>query len=493
MGERVSESSAAIRARLAHPVIDVDGHTMESMAVLEPYLRQEGIDLESPSLRRLLPATFGPQGSWYEESPSERAAKRTARPPWWGAPARNTRDLATALCPALMYERLDEFGIDVSVTYPSLGLIFMHYVDEQERRGACRALNRANADAFAKLGDRMVPVAAIPMYTPDEAIADLEYAVRELGFKAVLLAGYVQRPVAVVADRDPELARYAQWIDMYGIDSAYDYDPVWAKCQDLGVGVSFHSGSIGWGSRASISNYMYNHLGHLAEGQHALAKALFMGGVTRRFPDLPFGFLEGGAAWGVALYSDIVGHWEKRNRRALDHLDPKGVDQELLSELLAQYGSAASTNSSTRPAARAAERTEDLDEWAACEIEDEHDIHDLFVRSFFFGCEADDPLTASAFNTKLNPGGARLQAMFGSDLSHWDVPDMTEVLEEAWEMVDHEWIDERDFRDFVFTNPVEFFTRQNPAFFDGTVVEADVSAYLADAGPKSGPSRSGGG
>ena len=157
----MSESSAAIRARLAHPVIDVDGHTMESMAVLEPYLRQEGIDLESPSLRRLLPATFGPQGSWYDESPAERAAKRTSRPPWWGAPARNTRDLATALCPALMYERLDEFGIDVSVTYPSLGLIFMHYVDERERRGACRALNRANADAFAKLGDRMVPVLSL--------------------------------------------------------------------------------------------------------------------------------------------------------------------------------------------------------------------------------------------------------------------------------------------------------------------------------------------
>ena len=66
--------------------------------------------------------------------------------------------------------------------------------------------------------------------------------------------------------------------------------------------------------------------------------------------------------------------------------------------------------------------------------------------------------------------------MFGSDLSHWDVPDMTEVLEEAWEMVDHEWIDDNDFRDFVFTYPVEFFTRQNPAFFEGTTVEADVAA-----------------
>ena len=43
------------------------------------------------------------------------------------------------------------------------------------------------------------------MHTPDEACAELEHAVRTLGFKAVLLAGYVQRPVAAVADRDPEL------------------------------------------------------------------------------------------------------------------------------------------------------------------------------------------------------------------------------------------------------------------------------------------------
>ena len=40
-------------------------------------------------------------------------------------------------------------------------------------------------------------------------------------------------------------------------------------------------------------------------------------------------------------------------------------------------------------------------------------------------------MTATAFNTKVNPFGARLNAMFGSDISHWDVPDMAEVLGEA--------------------------------------------------------------
>ena len=32
--------------------------------------------------------------------------------------------------------------------------------------------------------------------------------------------------------------------------------------------------------------------------------------------------------------------------------------------------------------------------------------------------------------------------------------DMTEVLEEAWELVEHELIDEQEFRELTFTNPV---------------------------------------
>jgi hypothetical protein len=233
---------------------------------------------------------------------------------------------------------------------------------------------------------------------------------------------------------------------------------------------------------------MYNHLGHLAEGHHALAKSIFMGGVTRRFPELPFSFLEGGVAWAVALYSDLIGHWEKRNVKAMDHLNPAHLDRDLLASLLDQYGSKAGTNPASRPAARRTEDPATLDEWAACGITTKEDIRDLFVRSFFFGCEADDPLTAGAFNSKLNPFGARLQAMFGSDLSHWDVPDMSEVLDEAYEMVEHEWITDEDFRDFMFTNPVNFFTRTNPEFFAGTPIEADVDKLLA-AHTGSGPTR----
>jgi hypothetical protein len=67
----------------------------------------------------------------------------------------------------------------------------------------------------------------------------------------------------------------------------------------------------------------------------------------------------------------------------------------------------------------------------------------------------------------------------GSDIAHWDVPDMAEVLEEAWEMVEHEWIDESAFEKFTFTNPVRFYTGTNSAFFQGTAVEAAVDDFLS--------------
>jgi predicted TIM-barrel fold metal-dependent hydrolase len=473
---------AEIKARLTHPVIDIDGHCMESLHALAPYLRDEGVDPASPSFTRLLPGLYGPEQVWSELTPEQRHQTRSARPPWWGAPAANTLDLATALNPRLMYERLPEFGIDFSVVYPSLGLVHMHLEDEAERVGACRALNRYNADAFAGLEDRMTPVAAIPMHSPAEAIAALDHAVLELGFKAVLLAGYVQRPAAALAAKDPELARYAMWLDFYGIDSEYDYDPVWQRCADLKVAVAFHSGSIGWGSRRSTSSYMYNHLGHLAEGHHSLSKSLFLGGVTRRFPQLPFAFLEGGVSWAVTLYADLVGHWEKRNLDALEHLNPKAIDRDLLMELWAKH--AADTKKDDGPRLPRTVRPGDdptmLDEFARCEISTAADIKALFVDNFFFGCEADDPLAGTAFNTRANPYAAKLKPMFGSDLSHWDVPDMREVLEEAWDLVEHGIVDEAGFRDFVFANPADFFTRMNPDFFAGTTVESAVAQFCAD-------------
>jgi hypothetical protein len=121
-----------------------------------------------------------------------------------------------------------------------------------------------------------------------------------------------------------------------------------------------------------------------------------------------------------------------------------------------------------------------LDEFALCGISRKEDIRDLFATKFFFGCEGDDQLTALAFDTKKNPMRTRLRALYSSDIGHFDLPDMRDAAKEAYELVDEGLIDQRDFRDFVFANPVHAKTDVNPNFFKGTIVEQDVARLLAE-------------
>jgi hypothetical protein len=281
-----------------------------------------------------------------------------------------------------------------------------------------------------------------------------------------------------------------------GIDSDYDYDAVWKRCVQLGFAPTFHSAGRGMGFRMSPSNFTYNHIGHFASAGEAVCKALFIGGVTRRFPTLKFAFLEGGVGWACQLYADLIGHWKKRNFKALEEVKPANLDRKLLGELLDKYygkGASARLNEwevtpggEAAAAEWAARGPEVIDDFAACGIQKASDIRRLFAENFYFGCEADDPMNAWGFNSKVNPYGARIKMLFGSDIGHFDVPDMREVLVEAHELVDDGIITEEDFRDFVFGYPAEFWTGMNPDFFKGTAVEDQVSVWRKENG---GPGR----
>jgi predicted TIM-barrel fold metal-dependent hydrolase len=176
------------------------------------------------------------------------------------------------------------------------------------------------ARSSAGYSDHLTPVAGISLHTPQEGIEELEFAVNKLGLKTINIAGSVRRTIPALAEKypaasHPELQKYISYQDFYGIDSEYDYDPFWAKVLELGVPVLTHYGSQGWTGRSSITNYMNNHIGHFADGSEAFAKALFFGGVTRRFPKLRIGMLEGGADWGARVFIHLVDRWHKRLSR----------------------------------------------------------------------------------------------------------------------------------------------------------------------------------
>jgi hypothetical protein len=169
-------------------------------------------------------------------------------------------------------------------------------------------------------------------------------------------------------------------------------------------------------------------------------------------------------------------------------MDPKKLDRPLLAQLVDKYGYKDIGDELRRRDGWPNPKDDELDggvpvhdDYAACQITKKEDWLDLYAKPFFFGCEPDDRMNAVAFS-KLNPFGARINAIFSSDVGHFDIPDMRMVLPEAWELVEDELITRDDFRDFTFANAVRLFGTQNPDFFEGTPV-ADAAAEVLGKEP----------
>lgn len=457
-------AAAKLRETLGRPVVDADGHVLEYRPALDHYMQREGLG--------------GTEDTFLPAWPADMAERHSAYMSPLTLPAENTLDLATASFPRLLYHRLDEIGIDFAIIFPTLGQNISTHPVSDIRRAACRAENNYMMDIFGEFSDRLAPVAAVPMGTPEEAVEELDFAVGR-GFKAIMIPANVQRPTPGVPD---DLLRETGWIDSYGIDSAHDYDPFWQRCVDHGVSPSVHTIGMGWGSRRSPSNYVYNQIGHFAATGEAFVKSLLLGGVPHRFPSLRFGILESGAGWAASLYADLVNRWEKRNRDVLPRYYRGRIDGPLFDRLLGEYapefvrfGNMAEGSGRTLTQFDGKE-----DDFARSGVTCIEDIRELFTERFYFGCEADDPSTKIAFDRTFNPMGAEIKALFSSDIGHWDVPDMRGVLHEAHELVERGWIDEGQFHDFTFRNAVRFHGSGNPRFFEGTLV-ADAARDVLQA------------
>ena len=476
-------STAQIKARLDHPIIDADGHWIEYGPVFTEELRRVGGEDAVQGWNAVRNGTR----SALSMSLEERRRRRISQEAFWGHPSKNTKDLATALFPRLLAERLDEIGLDFAIIYPTGGLRVPRVSADKPRRAAARAYNIVTAEYFRPFADRMTPAAIIPMHTPDEAIAELEFVTKQLGSKVGMFGSNMARKVPAAATNDPDTARFAVWYDVLGIDSDYDYDAVWQKCVELGIAPTFHSASLNQGLRLSPTNFTYSHIGHFAAAGHATAKAIFLGGVTRRFPELRFAFLEGGVGWASQLFGDLIEHWERRSAKALERMHPDKLDRAKLMSLVEKYGysdiAAALRERNGLPDPEQAYLTgnvENIDDFSACRITKKEDWVDLYAKPYYFGCEADDRMNAVAFG-RSNPFGAKLNAIFSSDIGHFDVIDMRHPLPEAYELVEDGHITADDFRAFTFSNAVKLWGTQNPHFFEGTRVAKEAAAVLAAA------------
>ena len=147
-----------LHARLRHPVIDADGHWIEYGPVMKDEFRRIGGEAAAEALAvatQRVPSSL-------KLTLAERTRRRVGQEAFWSSPSENVLDRATAMLPRLMYERLDDLGIDFSVVYPTAGLSFHRMQDTRLRRAICRAYNVFAADQFRGLGDRVIPAAINP-------------------------------------------------------------------------------------------------------------------------------------------------------------------------------------------------------------------------------------------------------------------------------------------------------------------------------------------
>src|SRR3989454_12630257 len=83
-------------------------------------------------------------------------------------------------------------------------------------------------------------------------------------------------------------------------------------------------------------------------------------------------------------YADLVGHWEKRNRQAIERTNPNKLNHTALLQFAQKYGGEAVVQAVRRGEGLEGDSNskltggiEDLDDYFRCKIERKEDIRDL--------------------------------------------------------------------------------------------------------------------
>ena len=482
--------SAKVREQLDHPVIDADGHWVELFPVFFDYIAEVGSPADVDTFR----ARYGHRfHGWYELTVEERRRATVAATVVLGGADQRARPRRDRTARPLLRQPRRAGASTSPIVFPSVGLTLGRDIADPELSNvAIRAYNTMVADLFSPYLDRMVPVGVLSLAEPTEAIEQLEHA-HALGLKVLVTGGTIPRTIEADAEWQPDPAKRRVYIDALGVDSPYDYDPVWQKFVDLGIPVTSHSGSHGLARPQPVVELRGQPPRPLRAEPPHLRPQPVPGRRDRTVPR-PSTSASSRAASGGRATSTATSSVTGRSATA-------GSWTSTSSRPTSTPRSSAGSSSSTPPATRATrarsttsspgtstrssptrrrrssrERDLDSDDFARVHIEGPDDIRRLFARNFYFGCEADDPMTSIAFNEKM---GLQLKPLLGSDIAHFDVIDATEVLEEAYELVEHGHITEHNFREFTFSNVVQLYRGMNPEFFTGTVVEAEAEAEFA--------------
>lgn len=188
--------------------------------------------------------------------------------------------------PAARARLLDDWGVDVGVLFPTIGILPFPTDDDALASAYCRAYNRWQADFLAGAPDRVAAIALINWRDVEGAVAELQ-ACLKLGFRGVFV------PPEVIDGRRP---------------SDPHFDPIWRLCEAAGIPGCLHvivrfSGAGGpFGAWHETRPGPIFSFGLGATGQLVPAMAAFVtDGTFERFPRLRIVSVEAGCGYAAYL------------------------------------------------------------------------------------------------------------------------------------------------------------------------------------------------
>jgi len=193
-------------------------------------------------------------------------------------------------------ELLDEQGLDGCLLFPTLGVgveqALVH--DPEACHAAFHAFNQWLVDDWGfDYQDRLYAAPMLTLLDPDRAVAELEWCL-ERGARVVCLrSAPVMAPTGYRSPGDPL------------------HDPFWARVNEAGVTVAFHSGDSGygkyaedWGGDAEMEAFRLNPFKTLTSADRPIydtVTALVCHGVFARFPNVRVATIESGSEWVPGL------------------------------------------------------------------------------------------------------------------------------------------------------------------------------------------------
>jgi len=252
------------------------------------------------------------------------------------------------------------------------------------------------ADMFGDYRDRICPVAVIPMHTPDEAIEELEYVVTRGGSR-----GDDRRKCSAPNPGVPlELLAQTGWLDTYGIDSQYDYDPFWAKCVELGVAPGAQLHRYGLGQPQIPLELCVQPNWPLRRHRRGAREVPVSRGRDQALPDLALRVSRRRGGVGEHALCRPGQPMGEAKSVAIRHYLRSSVDRPLLEQLLAEYGPELSALGDSELGLGEGNDVLEND-FEHCGIERAEDVRELFADRFYFGCEADDPSVKSHLTGRI--------------------------------------------------------------------------------------------